>query len=377
MNFPEDIFEQIDQYLKGELAGDSKRAFERKLETDTEFKDFVNTQSVLRQVVIADSLSEIKSMMQSDFAPANRSSKFSNWHIWGLGVLVLSCLVAIFFYSNHDVVEVTFENSLIKNTEDRVDSTIKVNATVIKNEEVIEIPTESAAPSRDPIDSEFVGDRLIVKPNRQELVKEIDTNQNEKKVNIEQGITEEKLPSGVNDLSNVVPCQGLQMAALFSSSMPRYPNQLGILEIDGSSLVGGVAPYSYAIEKEAFQFNERFEDVPVGKYQIKIKDGNGCVSSLEEVVEIKINYCPEYIQRDFTPAFGESWSIPVLEGENIELIISNKSGRAVYNQQLTGGQSQSWEGRGDNGAELPMGFYKFKLAYPDGGFCLGKVTIIR
>lgn len=377
MSNSEDIFDQIDQYLKGQLTGDSKLAFENKLTTDSEFKEFVNTQSVLRQVVIADSLGEIKAMMQSDLAQKGGSTKFRNWHKWGLGVFVLSCFLASFYYLNQVNEEVAVKDVFIKSSKERGSSNRKeISLDDTRKDDVIVSQVESVSPSIKQRNTEHVHDSLGTPPIKLEQLEEI-KKEEAKEIATNRKTTRNEAPEVKEVIVNKSPCEGVKMNASFNVVLPNYPNNLGQLEIDASSVTGGVAPYFYAIDNGEFQFEESVEGVAIGKHIIHIKDGNGCISPLEEVFEIKINYCPEYIQKDFTPAFGESWSVPTLSGEDAELIISNKSGRAVCTQQYTGGQEPTWDGRSDTGAELPMGFYKFKLAYPDGGFCLGKVTIIR
>jgi len=43
--------------------------------------------------------------------------------------------------------------------------------------------------------------------------------------------------------------------------------------------------YTYRIDEGSFQYNTLFENVSAGKHMISVKDSNGCVSSIEVIVD--------------------------------------------------------------------------------------------
>lgn len=95
-------------------------------------------------------------------------------------------------------------------------------------------------------------------------------------------------------------------------------------------------------------------------------------------VIVKGNDLPVTSLSAFSPngdGIDDQWVIQNIENfPDCELVIFSRSGRIVYAKV---GYSNEWDGRDQNGNELPIGAYYYTITCPDSQTTSGSISIIR
>ena len=86
-------FELIDQYLEGKLTGEEKLLFDQRMSMDTDFRDLVEAQSVVNEIIIGDELLNIRDQISSDLSTSSKSGQ-TKWWLAGFGLLLGFGIVA-------------------------------------------------------------------------------------------------------------------------------------------------------------------------------------------------------------------------------------------------------------------------------------------
>ncbi|GIZ09959.1 T9SS type B sorting domain-containing protein [Flavobacterium sp. UMI-01] len=119
-----------------------------------------------------------------------------------------------------------------------------------------------------------------------------------------------------------------------------------------SVFVTGNGDYEYSIDGNLFQDSNQFTSLRNGKYEVTVKDKNGCGTVSEEVYLLMY---PKY----FTPngdGYNDTWNIQFSEMEtNITIKIFDRYGKLI---KTFISQNDSWDGT-YNGRELPATDYWF------------------
>ncbi|WP_188622028.1 T9SS type B sorting domain-containing protein [Flavobacterium suaedae] len=134
--------------------------------------------------------------------------------------------------------------------------------------------------------------------------------------------------------------------------------------------VKGEGEYEYSIDGFNYQDSNTFNNLPIGVYQVYVKDKYGCGEDVKEVV---IMYYPKY----FTPngdGVHDKWYIKhaILEPDfNVE--IYDRYGKMV---STFGHTSDGWDGTFE-GAQLPSTDYWFVVTRQDGRVLRGHFAMLR
>ena len=133
---------------------------------------------------------------------------------------------------------------------------------------------------------------------------------------------------GNNDSSERVSCA----SAGLTLSVSAVINATSCKAVDGSVTVsasGGTAPYDFNLNGGVFQTNPRFENLGPGTYSIKVKDLNGCETTLEATIgtpNSNLNAQASSVKAD-----------NLCFSDNGELEIAATGGTAPYQFKLPGG----------------------------------------
>lgn len=106
---PEQKFELIDKYLRGELTAEESAVFEQQLQTDPGFQKEVNFQKEVIEGIRRARIAQLKAMLNNvPVPPANPLSSGAVAKIIGSVVIVGSISTALYFYFNSDTTEQPF-----------------------------------------------------------------------------------------------------------------------------------------------------------------------------------------------------------------------------------------------------------------------------
>ena len=120
------------------------------------------------------------------------------------------------------------------------------------------------------------------------------------------------------------------------------------------------------VEVDALRHDFAF--LSAGIYGLKLRDVDGC--ELDKTITIKEHTCFD-ADVIIDPESGVFWTYPLSDDETYTVIIRNKTGQVVFEQEVFEGQE--WEGVDNQGTQLPMAvyFYQF-VGLPD---LVGSVTV--
>lgn len=166
---------------------------------------------------------------------------------------------------------------------------------------------------------------------------------------------------------SVNPCLDLSNIEVVSNSVSC--NQLGKIEIAPSSVEGGVMPFSWMLVNSSTSdsiigLDGRFEQVPLGLYNLILSDSDECVRSEFGAVEVRK-------KNDCTPLLS-----PNGDGDGDDIYIETPGLVEVFDKQgrlLTSFMAPTlWDGRTSSGEIMPAGYY---VMYQEGQK-LGNISLV-
>jgi hypothetical protein len=368
MNREFEIYEYIDRYLQGELSEIELQQFKEKLQSDQEFKSIVEAQELAHEVLVYNELSKLKARMRDDLKQTKNG--FGNWG----KVLVISAVAITGSLLTYTYLHKTESSSEKKTVQQEIKSqdTQQPENQEIKNESLdqkhsIRVPeSNTAAP--------------VVKDSSENDIKENHPVENptEKKGPVSNSSDKEPTfayPLKEPEISTKVNCDVVHMFAEVRVDYGFKGQEEATIIIDPHSVKGGSGPYVYALDNSDFQIESRFTGIKDGKYQLKIKDHNNCISTLKKEVVVKIPV--KEIDEAFVPSQGETWKFPIKENANAEITIVSKAGTVVYSASIMNGHPAEWDGRSNAGVELETGNYYFVIKYSAIDLVKGHISIVR
>jgi hypothetical protein len=173
---------------------------------------------------------------------------------------------------------------------------------------------------------------------------------------------------------NTQPCDQVNITADLEIKESCIEKPTGRIFIDKGSIRGGSPPYEVSINNAGSFVNQMtFTSLIPGNYKVYIRDKNNCVQLLGNY-NIESKFCSyEFV---FAPDKGEVWSIPEYEVP-FTLKIFSKKGICIFTERIDYSGGYEWNGRTDNGDELPMGAYMFVLESANKEPFYGTITLVR
>jgi len=169
-------------------------------------------------------------------------------------------------------------------------------------------------------------------------------------------------------------CGGVTITAdyIIVPSCPYEAN--GSISIELDSIKGGRGPYLFSFDGEKFSTACTYENLSKGEYRLRIKDQNGCLSSLFTIL-VEDNKCDEFTHKSFAPSKGEVISIAFDNPKNGILKILNKEGEIVYSSSITNKKSIGWNGKKMDGTIAEPGLYIYLLKLETVQLVSGQINI--
>lgn len=362
MSEEDKIYLQIEEYLKGNLQGDSLSAFEQQIKESADLQRMVEASKLADELVIENRLREVGSILHETHIKSPGNGLWKSFTL----LLVVAGAAGVFFLVNS-----------AHSPEQKSVSQPTANPPAV---------TEIREPEKEPADFRSSGSE------QPQVTKSPDI----QKSNPTPAITgpaaiipddslpvasapslaatrTDKAPETRQPPAPVVPkdpCATVVIETHVSTTPACEGEQSGAIIL--SEIQGGQPPYSREVLQLPGLTPRGMHDLGGGKYLVRITDRQGCIREYHDV-SVKEKNCPK--DYSFNPFIGEVWNIPSDESDGTLRII-NHSGKPVIVRPVRAHSAESWNGYPEHG-EIEPGYYIFTISYNDGRILQGSITVVR
>jgi len=363
MKGEDQLYQQIESYLKGELVGEEKAAFEQKLATDPELQRKVELSKLADKLVIENRLLQVKELLKETHNNAGKSNFGRNILLGVVGLLIVGGAALFVALNKEDKKETsvtitkaetnaTLPASESKNQVTTTKSTIKTGAGNIKNT----APVQNSNPI---VEVRKIGADTTTTSQQHSVP---DKGIHETTESIHQNPLQPTTPAN--------PCEGVNIKAKVTTTIPCEGEENGSVTI--TDIKNGTAPYNILLKDKSGKDIYSYHNLPSGNYSVDITDSRGCHRELTGITLSEKKCSKDYV---FDPNAGEVWQIPISENSGT-LSILDKSGNVYLQKQLNAGTQETWDGYSQHG-ELKIGYFIFTINYNNGTTVTGSVTVIK
>ncbi len=374
MNIGEETLELIDRYLSDALTESEKESFNLRLAQDVEFKTLVENQKLANDLILGDRLHALKSMMDEDFSSGKvRSNQKSlnkgKLFLFGGLALIASAVMVYLILGNEAVKQnsAVVDSGHLKSNQnpevksagtapEEIATSIKSKKTEGNSRKVKDVEKQAES---ERLETPAFADALIGSDNEPVVIAKDDQDK------------KELLPLVVE-----IRCALKTIQAKVKSEPACMDKE------DGRLIVGKTEPYvnplTYGISSTVgdtlWQSSNIFSNLPSGNYAVSVKDANGCLMHVKDLVEIGSRECIKAKQTySFNPAYNETINIKV-EGE-ATITIRNRAGVVVFSGNVSSGEDFTWDGQTLSGGISAPGLYIYFLEYKNGNSARGEILI--
>jgi len=383
MRETQEKYELFEHYLKGELAGQEKNEFEKRLKSDPDFSREFKAHEQIFGIVTDKGLMDIKKNLTRIH---HRKTRWNRIYRYGGGAIVISILTAAIFLFFDKGSDLNQENggidqnikSYINNEKDTKEEPVK--SIELKKEPEVRISEEPPKNENLVPVVKNIGKELGSIPPKEHKeenpgIKEIPIKFEEPAELKDQNFNKAEIPKTEKpepvkeDL-----CKDVEIYAAVNIKESCNNKATGSITFDKQTLSGGKPPYNFSIDNGKNYYNRyQFESLAAGRYDLYIKDNNDCISKLGMYMVERIDCTYDHA---FSPTLGEVWEVPN-QNKSGRLYILSKNGNLVFERDIEGFEKFEWNGNDNSGQQLPMGIYSFVIKYKDASETMGNVTIIR
>lgn len=352
----EQTYQLIDRYLKNKLSSEELKVFEKRLESDKEFAGDVNSQKLADELLVENRFFDIMDQMDKPSGGSDSKGKFI------LGGIALLLIAGLFFFQLNSPEEKVIQPIYTSHTEKSTNKETIIQENKIS--ENIELEKSVIKKNEKPVEQKKAGVKIEFDSNLVKVYNEVETQKIPLKVEVNKITT----PIEINKCANVT------ITAEVVAQESCKDTSTGMIEIPAHNLKGGKHPYVFSLNND-YQISNIFTSLLPGRYDVKIKDINGCTTIKKEII-IGSKTCINVKSYSFNPVY-ETWKFPVGDNQNFKIKITNKEGIVVYATEVTGGTQLEWNGTSLTGSELPSGAYLYVIELPDGKTNQGYISIIK
>lgn len=369
MNEEKHISELFDAYLNDELSLDEKAAFEGRLDSDSLFKEQFEMHEYTDFLIVANETNNIKVEIQGLFNDQKAlSAKKNNWIYFAIGALALGLLTVLVVEKGFEVVESTSKSPVDKVTpderdEERSETIEHTESNTVSPPELNEEGVEIIVAQEAIANKEQLNSSEVIEPNQKSEVASIPE---EKEVIISIDKKEDAVIVESNERAISKPC--MDEIALEVSS-----KEACLGEADGHISVvinGGKAPYNLYMNNQSRGSVLKVEEVASGYFNLFALDSEGCSSDTVVDYYVEERRCDKIVS-SFNPDVKD-WEY-ISDGYCL-LVIKNRVGAVVYQEE---GSEFRWNGKDQNGRELPVAEYLFLCTKNNEVVEKGFVSIVR
>jgi hypothetical protein len=358
MNEDFSTYEQIDEFLKGNLKGNELSNFQQKMESDSEFSETVRAQKVVNEMVMTKHLADLKGKMQLDLQNNSFNNK-TNYLKYGFGLagIMVATTLAIWQWNGNEEPKTSLpeQPKAIVKIEQKAIEPIQENS-----KEELKQEGKSEMPKSTNVIKEISKPANSVSESQIEVEKEPELSIR----NVE--ATSIKEPEKV--AKQTIDCLIKQWKINIETS----PTCLG--KSEGSILIFDREKHLYSIDEgKYFSTKKEFNTLAQGAYHLIAKDENGCEYNTE--TEVKSKKCKTLEDLVFNPNLG-AWHVLTKDNLDSEIEIRDKAGRLVWKKIFSSSDLQEWDGRNNEGQLVPIGLYCFHIVYSNGDSKEGYISVM-
>ena len=355
MNEDYSTYEQIDEFLKGNLKGNGLANFQHKMESDKEFSEIVRAQKAVNEMILTKYLAELKGKMQQDLKGKNFNKNTNNGK-YGFGLVVILIIsLAIWQLNGNEEPKTSLpqQPKAIVKIEQKATETIQE---ISKNELKLESKSELPKPST--VVQEISKPANSVSEVKIEVAREPELRvRNEETTSVKQ--SEKANPT--------IDCAAKNWKINIETS-PTCSSKS-----EGSILVFDREKHTYSIDEgRHFATKKEFNALAQGTYSLIAKDTDGC--EYKSTIEVKSKKCKTLEEFVFNPTLG-NWIVPTKDNSDVEVTIVNKSGQQVWKMSYSF-QQPEWDGKNIDGQLVPIGLYGFHISYSNGDSKEGYISVM-
>ena len=347
------IYEQIDEFLKGNLKGNDLALFQHKMESDEEFAENVRAQKVVNEMILTKHLADLKGKMQKDLQDKNFNKNTSIWKYGAFLGLFLVTSVTVW---------------KLNDTPKQKEILIEQHKTIVKAEQkTTEIILENAEAIEEV--SNKIKHNSFNKNSPSSLISPIIEN---KKEIVQEPVLIEKLTEAktIDQAEKAIP--------IFDCSIKKWnihvetsPTCVG--KNEGAILIFDREKHLYSIDEgQHFSTKKEYNTLGQGTYPLITKDADGC--EYKTTAEIKSKSCKTMDEIVFNPTLG-NWIVPSKDNSDVEVTIVDKAGQLVWKMGFSF-QQPEWDGKNTQGQLVEIGLYGFRIQYSGGESKEGYISVM-
>ena len=367
----ESRYDTIQAYLKDQLIGDEKKAFEQELKNDPELEAEVESHQIAFLTVQHAYLSDMSDLVKDQMKAGARKSKKLKLLLAGLGVCLLSSVIIFWMNSTNSETLVTVlkveSDSLHYPTEKKVPKQAKDTFPVIKNPVIRKVIVDEQRENLNtPVETKVKIDTPILKRKATLALpdeKVVDEHQSE----IEQ---KQATATNVNDTTPKIPQPDCSYDGL---KVETKGASLG--QEDGELILEYRKGLTYVINEGEWESQESLTGLGSRKYHVRMYDDVGCDVDLGTYTILQSDCMA---QKDFAYNQMEgALEISVNENKSAEVILMDRTGRTVFSRSLENEDVFSWDGEYLDGQSLGLGLHKLFINYSTSNRCIYNIVITQ
>lgn len=378
-----ELYELIEQYLLGKLKGEDLQKIEDRIANNAEFAAEVKKHSEFHAFIFERAMIDMKAEISKIHQYNTTGWRNLGWRnlFSFLGAIVFIAIVFLAFNP-----KIKYDKGLISGNFQKRSGVIAVDSPAIATAPINFKTKSNKEQLYTASNSVSIADTTIAENDTVYYSQEQTGLELSEIINSAVSVSQPEIQSKTKNMAGaektepqagikaVSDCDEVNIEADIFSENSCDNKANGKIKVDKQSITGGEAPYLISIDEGKNYYPDYIiNNLSASKYTLFIRDANNCIGKLGSVIIKSVDCSNEYV---FAPDKGEVWEIPTGDFSG-DLKIYNKQGKIIYSADFKSPGDYEWDGRTNNGSELPMGAYMFILKLSNSEIIRGNVTIVR
>jgi hypothetical protein len=373
MNLEEARYQEIEDYLKGNLSPEEKNSFEGRMSTDSTLSEDVAVQRVALKSL---ELAYIQSMSELVRERVHKNNVAKKYWIGGSALLMTTLLVGGSYLLLTDKTESSASNksTLVTTNESNVADSNKKSE--IDNNQISNT-TQNKKQLNRLANTATVENRITAAPsedstllNRYKITESTNTKR----------IQEESLQK---QIETSTPNIFKEQQAVAKTACPEKAPEISVRvtptsydEASGSITINTPAHWMVYLKgvNTGYENKNQFTDLAAGSYILYVQNENKCNYQIGTYVVTNSN-CSFEQNYVFNKQFDQTWNIPALTSTAFKVSILNKAGVEVFAENVAAHHTATWNGENKNGEKVAIGLHKVIITYSDNKTCIYNVVV--
>lgn len=309
----------IEKYLRNEISGSERDLFEADMANNEQLRKDVQEGILVRDMIIANAVSDIKLKMNQDLGNMSQPGKYSFLKWFSLvAILCLSTALIVYLKTKNTTVEYTNQvnQTIVGDKVSKISAKegTKVEISGYSNTNSGKRDNSSAYQTQPTIKSDsFVEFVSLPKPVESAGIK---VKESENKIDL-------------LAIQTKIPCTLVYQSEVSTQASCDNASN-GKITILSKLINGGKPPYEIKLSESVFYSEvEEIGNLKGGTYSVLLKDKNGCEGSINNI-QVNTVACNDALHV-FNPSLGEEWELPLkISEEFVSFTIIDKNKTQVY-----------------------------------------------